>query len=70
MLVNVDEFTAMKGHVSDGCVIIGRLGERFTLKNTIKGWRVLDDKGNEISGNLPSAFDVEFFVINGRIGRA
>jgi len=70
MIVSVNEFTAMKGHVADGCVILDRLGERYTLKNTIKGWRVLDSKGNEISGNLPSAFDVEFFVINGRIGRA
>ena len=70
MIVSVNDFTAMKGHVADGCVIIDRLGEKYTLKNTIHGWRVLDSKGYEISGNLPSSFDVEFFVINGRIGRA
>jgi hypothetical protein len=59
------EFTAMKGHVSDGCTITSPSGKQFTLKNTMKGWRVCDAAGSEVSGNLPSAFDVEFFVVNG-----
>jgi hypothetical protein len=67
MIVNANEFTAMKGHVAHGCVILNQSGKRFTLENTIRGWRVLDHDGAEISGNLPSAFDVEVFIVN-RIG--
>lgn len=59
------EFTAMKGHVSDGAVIIAPSGKRFTLKNTMKGWEVLGADGLPCSGNLSSAFEVEYFIVNG-----
>jgi hypothetical protein len=55
----------MKGHVADGCIIIAPSGKPFTLKNTMRGWRVCGSDGSEVSGNLPSAFDVECFVVNG-----
>ena len=63
--VSSTAFTAMKGHVSDGAIIIAPSGKRFTLKNTMKGWEVLGNDGLPCSGNLSSAFDVEYFVVNG-----
>jgi hypothetical protein len=65
MKVNSTEFTSMKGHVADGCVIIAPSGKVFTLKNTMKGWTVLGADGLPCSGNLSSAHDVEYFVVNG-----
>jgi len=65
MQIKSNEFTAMKGHVADGCIIIAPSGKQFTLKNTLKGWTICYQDGSECSGNLPSAFDVEYFVING-----
>ena len=64
-IVKSSDFTAMKGHVSDGCIIIAPSGKNFTLINTMKGWRIIGHDGVACSGNLPSAFDVECFVVNG-----
>ena len=58
-------FHSMRGHVADGCIIIAPSGQQFTLKNTLKGWVVYGPYNLPISGYLPSAFDVEYFVVNG-----
>ena len=55
----------MRGHVADGTVIIAPSGKRFTLKNTLRGWVVVGPDGVECSGTLSSAYDVEYFVVNG-----
>ena len=65
MKIHSNQFTAMKGHVADGCVIVAPSGKEFTLKNTMRGWIVRWPDGSDCSGNLPSAFDVEYFVVNG-----
>jgi hypothetical protein len=65
MIVKSTEFTSMKGHVADDCIIIAPSGRQFTLKNTIKGWTILRGDGSPCSGILPSAHDVEYFVVNG-----
>ena len=65
MIVKSTEFTSMKGHVTDDCIIIAPSGRQFTLKNTIKGWTILRGDGSPCSGILPSAHDVEYFVVNG-----
>lgn len=65
MRVNARDFTTMKGHVADGCEIVAPDGRVYTLKNTMSGWCVNDDANTEISGNLKSAFEVEYFVVNG-----
>jgi hypothetical protein len=64
MKTSSQNFTSMKGHVADGCVIVAPSGREFTLKNHIKGWMIYRD-GQPVSGYLPSAADVEFFVVNG-----
>jgi hypothetical protein len=65
MKVESNHFTAMKGHVADGCIVVAPSGKQFTIKNTMKGWQVLGPDGLPVSGNLTSAFDVEYFVVNG-----
>jgi hypothetical protein len=65
MKIKSTEFTAMKGHVADGCIVISPRGQEFTIKNTMKGWHIVGSDGFPCSGNLPSAFDVEYFVVNG-----
>ena len=65
MKVNSNQFTSMKGNVTDGCIIIAPSGKEFTLINTMRGWIVNGPDGLPCSGNLPSAFDVEYFVVNG-----
>ena len=65
MKVHSNQFTSMKGHVADGCIVIAPSGKEFTIRNTLKGWEVCGLDGIPCSGNLPSAFDVEYFVING-----
>ena len=65
MQVKSNDFTSMKGHVADGCVVIAPSGKQFTIKSTMKGWQVLGSDNQPVTGNLPSAFDVEYFVVNG-----
>lgn len=65
MKVHSNQFTSMKGHVADGCIVIAPSGKEFTICNTMKGWEVRGLDGLACSGNLPSAFDVEYFVVNG-----
>lgn len=65
MKVKTEQFTAMKGHVTEGCTIIAPSGKEFTLKNTMRGWVVHGPDGLPCSGYLPNAFDVEYFVVNG-----
>lgn len=65
MKVHSKDFTSMKGHVADNCIVIAPSGREFTIKNTMKGWVVLGTDKLPISGNLPSAYDVEYFVVNG-----
>jgi hypothetical protein len=65
MQVKSTEFTSMKGHVAEGCIVIAPSGKTFTIKNTMKGWMVHGPEGLPCSGYLPSAFDVEYFIVNG-----
>jgi hypothetical protein len=65
MKVKNDQFTMMKGHVLDGCIIISPSGKEFVLVNTIHGWMINGPDGQPCSGYLPSAYDVEFFIVNG-----
>lgn len=64
MKVYQNEFSALKGHIADGCIIIAPSGKEFTLKNELKGWMIYYNN-SQISGYLQSAFDVEYFVVNG-----
>ena len=63
--VKSQDFTSMKGHVADGCIVIAPSGKQFTIKNTMRGWQILGPDKQPVTGNLPSAFDVEYFVVNG-----
>jgi hypothetical protein len=65
MQTTTDSFHTMRGHVTDGCIIVSPSGKRFTLKNTMQGWTIFGPDGHAVSGNLPTARDVEFFVVNG-----
>lgn len=65
MKTTVEQFHSFRGHVIDGCVIVAPSGKEFTLKSTLKGWQVWGPNNSPISGYLPSASDVEYFVVNG-----
>lgn len=65
MKVESTKFHSMLGHVTDGCIIIAPSGKEFKLVNKIKGWVIVGPDGLECSGYLPSAYDVEYFVVNG-----
>jgi hypothetical protein len=66
MKTTTENFHAMRGHVAEGCVIVAPSGKEFTIKSTINGWMIYDNSDNlPVSGYLPSAYDVEHFVIYG-----
>jgi hypothetical protein len=65
MKTTSQNFHSMRGHVADGCIIVSPSGKEYTLKNLINGWMVYGPDNLPISGNLKSAYDVEFFVVNG-----
>ena len=65
MKIHSNKFTTMLGHVEDGCIIIAPSGREFTLRNTMSGWVVVGPDGVDCSGNLKSARDVEFYIVNG-----
>jgi hypothetical protein len=64
MKTTADNFTSMLGHVYSGCEVIAPSGKVFTLRNRMNGWMFYDENKTAISGYLPSAHDVEFFVFN------
>lgn len=65
MQTTTDQFHTMRGHVADGCTIVAPSGKKFTLRSTMRGWMIYGSDNLPVSGNLPSASDVEFFVVNG-----
>jgi hypothetical protein len=66
MKTTTENFHTMRGHVAEGCVIVAPSGREFTIKNTIKGWMIHDNRdGLAVSGYLPAAVDVERFVVMG-----
>lgn len=66
MQTTSEQFHSMRGHVSEGCIITSPSGREYTLKNHIGGWMVHANTGGlAISGYLPSARDVETFVVYG-----
>jgi hypothetical protein len=65
MKVESTKFHSMLGHVADGCIIVAPSGKEFKLVNKIKGWVIVGPDDMECSGYLPSASDVEYFVVNG-----
>jgi len=65
MKTTTDQFHVMRGHVAEGCIVIAPSGREFTIKNTLRGWMVHGPDGCPISGYLPAAADVEYFVVNG-----
>ena len=66
MKTTTAQFHPMRGHVEDGYIIVAPNGNDYTLKNTMRGWVVVNNKdGLPVSGNLQSAHDVSFFVVNG-----
>jgi len=64
MRTTAQNFTAMKGHVIDQQEILVD-DKIYTLKNTTRGWMIYGPDGLPISGILPSALDVEVFVVHG-----
>jgi hypothetical protein len=64
MKTKTENFTMLKGHVAENCVVISPSGKEFTLKPTMNGWRFVDSDKREVSENLKSAFEVECFVVN------
>ena len=65
MQTTTEQFHVMRGHVADGCKVQAPSGRVFTIQATMKGWQVVGPDGLPCSGNLPSAVDVEYFVVNG-----
>lgn len=65
MKTTTENFHSMRGHVTDGCIIVAPSGKEFTLVNTMKGWQINGPDGLPVSGNLPTAIDVEMFVVAG-----
>jgi hypothetical protein len=65
MKTRVQDFHPMRGHVADGCIIVTPSGKEFILKNTMRGWVVNGPDGLPVSGNLNSANDVAYFIVNG-----
>jgi hypothetical protein len=65
MQTTSQDFHSMRGHVADGCIIVSPSGKKFTLKNTISGWMIYGPDNLPRSGNLKSAYEVEFYVVNG-----
>lgn len=64
-MVNIQNFTALKGHIFDGSVVVVPSGREYTIRSHIKGWVIVGPDGTQISGYLSGAADVEYFVING-----
>lgn len=58
-----DNFTAMRGHVDDGTVIRMNNGQVLTIRPDMRGWRIVDEAGRQISDSDMSAFGVECFII-------
>ncbi len=65
MITTTENFHVMRGHVAEGCQIKAPSGKIFTLRNTMQGWIIDGPDGLPCSGYLPSAYDVEYFVVNG-----
>jgi hypothetical protein len=65
MQTTTEQFHTMRGHVADGCQIKAPSGKVFTLASTMRGWVINGPDGLPVSGYLPSAADVEYFVVNG-----
>jgi hypothetical protein len=64
MKTTTDNFTSMRGHVFNGCEVIAPSGKVYTLRNRMNGWMFYDENKTAISGYLPSAYEVEYFVFN------
>jgi hypothetical protein len=64
MRIKAEDFTSMRGHVANGCEVVTPSGKVYTLRNRMNGWMFYDENKTAISGYLPSAHDVEYFVFN------
>ena len=58
-----ENFTMLKGHVSDGQKIRMRTGEVFEIKSTISGWKIVDAE-KDVFINMNSAHEVENAIVN------
>jgi hypothetical protein len=65
MRTNAKDFHSMRGHVADGCEIIGIDEKLYTLRNTMRGWLIYDSENKPVSENLSGAYEVECFVVYG-----
>ena len=63
MRTSQNSFTALKGHVSDGCEVIANNGDLLTIKATMHGWDIYRN-GVEISRAGHNAYNVEVFIAN------
>ncbi len=60
-MVDARQFHPMRGDVFDGQKI--RFIDRvLTLHGTMRGWVLIDEKGNHVSSPLPTAGDVARFI--------
>jgi hypothetical protein len=64
MRTTTNAFHSMRGHVTNGCEVIAPSGKVYTLRNHINGWMFYDSSNTAVSGYLPSAYDVEYYVFN------
>lgn len=59
-----DKFTMLRGHINNGQKVQMVTGEIFTIKSTLRGWKIVDETGKDICIGLCSAFAVECFIVN------
>lgn len=62
LVTHQHNFSAARGHVVDGTVIIMRNGEILTLENTPFGWQLSDEEGRPFGYPTTSVHVIECLV--------
>ena len=57
-------FSAMRGHVAEGVTVRMESGEQFVIRSDMRGWRIEDQTGKQVSDSNLSAFGVECFIVS------
>lgn len=68
MKTTQDAFHVIRGHVTDGCQVIMRNGDTWTIKqvshNYTTGWKITNGKGDMVAPIASSAYIVQDIIVN------
>lgn len=62
-IVKAEFFLPMRGHVADGTRVLFQSGEELTVRNSMRGWKLVNEKSGTCLGPFDGALELTSAIV-------